>query len=488
MKVKWTVSGNIMLKHNETTIGNAFPDTVPLKGVKVKVSAREKLLGVWGPFNSWDEVFTNSNGFFKVEKEKDKSDRQFKIEVLFKDDTLKIYPENDGLITKITEGVTDLAGLKGDLLEDAIQLLLEQTSRIAFDVKWFKVLDEDKNDKDHKHGTINFGNLVFGDSSKADLDDYFAIKHAITWFVFKKVFDVINAFNSKCKFDDKKPVALKYPHDNKLISDKIEAPYSDPYNYVIFIIKNSTDNWFSVDTLIHELMHSWAYQHCSGEKSMAWQLLLHGSTHEGLQKKSFVAFHEGFAEWSSNRLTKMIFATDSDIYGDTTDTGLPFSRKFLKAKGIKNAGDIDKSEYGWISLFNILMTPDLHLYDFNGTSDYAAKLSSVAVPKGHICTSPALSFEEILSVFCENESKGYKKVLDKNEMNADDFLQRAKDITNLTSGQISAVKNLLDPSKTDKAVDKICLDPTPPKNTPPKDWKPPKDLQKPPIIRKKKTR
>ena len=71
-------------------------------------------------------------------------------------------------------------------------------------------------------------------------------------------------------------------------------------------------------------------------------------------------------------------------------------------------------------------------------------------------------------------------------MNADDFLQRAKDIHNLTSGQVSAVINLLDPSKSDKAVDKICLDPTPPKNTLPKDWKPPKDLKKSPIISNKK--
>ena len=49
MSEKWKVSGNIMLKHNDDTIGNTFPDIVPLKGVKVKVSAREKLLGVWGP-------------------------------------------------------------------------------------------------------------------------------------------------------------------------------------------------------------------------------------------------------------------------------------------------------------------------------------------------------------------------------------------------------------------------------------------------------
>ncbi len=485
MKDTWTVSGNIMLQHSDSTISKAFPSTVPLKGVSVKVSAREKLLGVWGPFNSWDTVTTDSNGAFKVTKEKDKSDRQFKIEVLFKDDSLKIYPENDGLISKIGETITDRGGWVIDKLEDAIQQLLEQTSRIAFDVKWFKVVDEDKNDKDHKQGNVNFGNLVFGGSNNAELNDFFAKRHAIVWFVIKQVLDVFKSFDTNCKFLDNKTIALKYPHDNKLIGDGIEAPYSDPFNYVIFVIKNSTDDWFTVDTILHELMHIWAYQHCSGEKSMAWQLLIHGSTHEGLQKKSFVAFHEGFAEWSSNRLTQIIFKTDSNIYGDTVDTGLPFSRTYLKGKKIKNESDIDKSEYGWISLFNILMTPDLHLYDFNSTTDNAVKLSSVSIPKGHVCSSPALKFENILSVFCEHEAKGYKKVLDKNEMNLDDFLNRAKSILSLTSGQIAAVKNLLDPSKTNNAVDKICLDPTPPKL--PKDWKPPKDLKEPPIISKKKT-
>lgn len=476
MKDTWTVSGNIMLQHNDSIIGKAFPSIVPLKGVQVKVSAREKLVGVWGPFNSWETVTTDSNGAFKVTKEKDKSDRQFKIEVLFKDDSLKIYPENDGLISKVTETITDQTGWAIDKLEDAIQQLLEQTSRIAFDVKWFKVVDEDKNDKDHKQGTVNFGNLVFGGSNNAELNDLFAKRHATVWFVIKQVFDVFNSFDTNCKFLDKKTIALKYPHDNKWISDKVEAPYSDPYNYVIFVVKNKLDDWFTVDTILHELMHIWAYQHCSGEKSMAWQLLIHNGTHDAIQKRSFVAFHEGFAEWANITLKQMIFAASSD-------TGLPFSRTYLKSKKVKNESEIDKSEYGWISLLNILMTPDLHLYNFNSTTDYAEKLSSVAIPKGHVCSSPALKFEDILTVFCEHESKGYKKVLDKNEMNLDDFLNRAKNILNLTSGQTTAVKNLLDPSKKNAAVDKICLDPTPPKL--PKDWKPPKDLKESPIRNKK---
>ena len=94
-----------------------FGSEVALEDLQVKVSAREKILGVWGPFNSWDTVSTKSDGSFEVKKDKDKSDRQFKIEVLFKDDTLKIYPENDGLWNTITEGFTDTFGLITDKVD-----------------------------------------------------------------------------------------------------------------------------------------------------------------------------------------------------------------------------------------------------------------------------------------------------------------------------------------------------------------------------------
>ncbi len=49
-------------------------------------------------------------------------------------------------------------------------------------------------------------------------------------------------------------------------------------------------------------MHAWAFQHSKGELGLAWQLLVHGTTHDGRQAKMWVAFHEGFAEWASNRL------------------------------------------------------------------------------------------------------------------------------------------------------------------------------------------
>jgi len=492
--ITWKIRGKIMLKHSNSTIRNTFPDIVPLKGIKVKVSAREKVV-VWGPFNSWDEVTTGSDGLFEVKKEKDKSHRQFKIEVLFKDDSLKIYPDNDGLLNKITEGLTDLAGdvlatmtrcnAVDDIVdstEDAIGQVFEQTSRIAYDVKWFKILDEEKNDTDHSHGTIDFGQFVFGNSTQEDLNDSIAIKHAIVWFVYKEVFSYINNLGSSVHFDNKKPVALKYPHDNPIINDNLEESYASPYNYVIFVIKNKKKDRFSVDTILHELMHIWAYQHCSKEKGMAWQLAINGGTHNGLQTKSFVAFHEGFAEWASNYLTKKIFGVDSTIYGGETDNGLPFSRFFLKKKKIKDENDIDKSEYGWISLFNILLfTSNLQLYDFNA-NDVHAELSFVTWPAEHVCSSPELSFEEILKIFVVHKSKGYEKVLKKREMNLVYFLQRTADIYGrVTSDHVSAIKNLLNPSKTDNAVDVICL-PSSKSKKKDNNWKTHKDSKGPPDV------
>jgi hypothetical protein len=481
-QVTWKVQGNILLEHKDSVIGNAFPDQVPLKGVKVRVSAREKILGVWGTFNSWDEDTTDENGFFSVKKEKDKSDRQFKIEVLFKDDSLKLYPDNDGFLNALTEFVTDLGGVISDYAEDAVQQLLEQTSRVAFDVKWFTILDEDKDDNDHEHGTIDFGNFVFNKDTGSDLNDNTAVKHAFAWFVIKQAFSVLNSFGTNRKFDDK-PVALKYPHDNPLIGDKIEAPYSDPYNYVIFVIRNSKDDWFSLDTVLHELMHIWAFQHCSGEKAMAWQLMIHGSTHENIQKKSFVAFHEGFADWAKDRLINIIFKKTDDKYI------LPYSRAYLKSKGVSGESELDKSEYAWNSLFNILITPNLHYYDFNNTtSNYAVKLKAIALTKDQVCSSPSLKFEDILSVFCAHESKGYKNVISKDEMNMDDFLKRTADIFSaMTNDHIDVLMNLLNPTKTNTAASVVCPVPSSSASATAaekkKDYKPTKDLHEEPVKR-----
>ncbi|MGH7574466.1 MAG: hypothetical protein ACREM1_04960 [Longimicrobiales bacterium] len=55
-------------------------------------------------------------GRFSSTKEKDKTPRHFRVRVMFKDADLKIYPPNDGLLSKLTEAVTGVNTVK-DLAE-----------------------------------------------------------------------------------------------------------------------------------------------------------------------------------------------------------------------------------------------------------------------------------------------------------------------------------------------------------------------------------
>jgi hypothetical protein len=134
------------------------------------------------------------------------------------------------------------------------------------------------------------------------------------------------------------------------------------------------------------------------------------------------------------------------------------------------------------------MTPNLHFYDFNSTSDHAEKLSAIALIEGVVCSSPELSFENILQVFTKHEGKGYKNLIEKSEMNLNDFLSRAQAISGkISNDHINAIKILLNPDKNTTAKEVICLAPS--KHTAPKkdDYHPPKDLHEPPVRLKSKS-
>ena len=157
----WKVKGELLLSPQLGDMREKFGTSVLLAGVPVKISAREKLAGVWGPWNKWEETTTGGKGKFSIELDKDKSDRQFKVEVLFKDDELKLYPENDGLWATLLEKFTGWNPIT-DYVEDALEQVLEQTTRLAYDVKWFTVYQEDKKDAKHSAGTVDLGSMTFG--------------------------------------------------------------------------------------------------------------------------------------------------------------------------------------------------------------------------------------------------------------------------------------------------------------------------------------
>ena len=110
----WTLKGRLLVRTQfpQLAASDGLKDdlagVVPLAGVRVRVRAKETNLDPTG-FGEWGEDVTDSSGYFKFSKQKDGSKRFFQVQVMFRDnDLLKIYPENDGVLSKACDLVTDL--------------------------------------------------------------------------------------------------------------------------------------------------------------------------------------------------------------------------------------------------------------------------------------------------------------------------------------------------------------------------------------------
>ncbi|HWP42523.1 MAG TPA: hypothetical protein VNO14_04760, partial [Blastocatellia bacterium] len=290
-KINWTLKGKILLRSQFPELAEKYGkdgDALPLEGVRVKVSAKE--FGLDPAWNEWGEDVTDKNGYFEIRKEKDKSKRLFRVRVMFKDnDLLKIYPDNNGLISQAFNTITDLipggpaVKVVNELKEELLEAALGAISRVNFDVDWITVHEDHGSDEKKGPGVVNFGDLTFKQGGREELGGTIQRRHADLWFLARKVMETLASYGPGLGFIEKKPIAIKYPHKSPFIGDGVETAYANPFNDMIFLIQNSETDNFDLQTVMHEMMHLWAYQHSSGETGLAWQLILHGSTHAGRQ-------------------------------------------------------------------------------------------------------------------------------------------------------------------------------------------------------------
>jgi hypothetical protein len=220
-----------------------------------------------------------------------------------------------------------------------------------------------------------------------------------------------------------------------------EESYANPITNHIYIEADDLDE----DTLVHELMHVWAYQHSTGEDGLAVELLANGSTH-GLVDESYVAFHEGFAEYAKDELL-------GALYGH--DTGLPYSREKLGAgiNGVplQTIARLQRHDDGWRSVFRTLTLSPLNLYDF--LDPYAGTLSSTYVVRrdlARVCDGiPGLDFADILLAFESNAGRGLPDDITTGEMTVEGFLERlAVTDTDMDDADADAFLELLKPGAT----------------------------------------
>lgn len=453
----WTVKGTLKVTHLLEELKDKYIASY-LKGVKVKVSAKEKVIGVWGTWNSWDTVETNANGEFSVSKEKNCDERRFKVEFKFDNDELHVID-------------------------------------YGWDTEWYTLKEESSGE--HKAGTTHFGDMTIP-SSLGD-ETNLARKQADIWVLYNKVFDQLASYGSSYKFTKK--VEVKYP-SNPLGKDN--GSYADPITQNVHIIKEDGNDDFRTDIMIHELMHIWAYQHVSGALGLATNLISTWDTHCTEQQSSIV-FHEAFAEFAMQKLANEMFA-GHDLFDahetlalnkDALQEGLNCWAYQTKILGIRNGfdpdgkdgsdvvdpftsiEDMEDHEFGWMSLFYTLTTPNLEDYSYTSTEATSKDLShtSTRIAKKTMlnqCASvTGYALKDILKVFLANSSAGYDKNLKGAEMNFTDFMTRAAKILNFTDKK-QAYLDLLNPAKTTDTQDVLCapiLAPTGSFNRPPKGGK-----------------
>lgn len=452
-KVNWTLKGKLMVRTQFPELaakyGNGGND-LPLEGVRVKVSAKE--FGADPTWDEWGEDITDANGNFEIRKEKDKSKRLFRVRVMFKDKSLKIYPENSGPLSQIFNSITDLIPggevikVVHELKEDLIEAALGSISRVTFDVDWITVHEDHGKDDKHEPSVVNFGNLIFRSGGAEELGGTIQRRHADIWCLSRKVMEKLESYGAGLGFIENKPIAIKYPHKSSLIGDGIEASYADPLNDTIFLIQNTQDDDFDLQTIMHEMMHLWAYQHSRGETGLAWQLIIHGSTHEGRQSKTWTAFHEAWAEFASNELYRRMFGEKATIYGGDTAERLPYTRAELKRSGMTSLSDLDHFEYGWMSIFNLLICNNVCDLDMNGSGTFAQP-TLTSTP---LCREAQISFADLLRVFRPHGTGAYDTDLPLSQMELNGLLNRlsAANPDEFSSSKREAYLKILDPAQT----------------------------------------
>lgn len=431
---KWTVTGKVKVAHLMPELQQAFGPSNGLAGIHVRLHARSNVLGAWGTWNSWGVIRTGSDGSFRFSEEHGSDRRQFKIEILFDSDALRIK-----------EGQETSIGLNSQGFPIDVDIDLS-------DKDWHLIHnDEDKGIQDgRKAGLIDLGDVM--------ITRTVVKKHADIWFLYNKIFSEMNSYGNDFAFGKK--ITLKYPMGVGNNSGS-SSSYCNPLNNNIYL----KEDQFNASTATHELFHAWAYFHCTGEDSMVWQLAKHQTTHQARENTTFVAFHEGFAEWVSYKVLEEI--TDGKVRNFLVSSAFdkphfPLSRKHIGAalaSSERFLANVDYTERGWHSLFNILT------YDALGSCNFDEADAIFALRLETTCPEAALrySLKQVLSIFLKNSNQGLNSELKKEEMNFMAFLNRAKLVLpGFTEEKVKQVKTYLDPNGKGNPRDFYCQKLSPP--------------------------
>lgn len=333
----------------------AMGATSPLEDVRVRVSARVRAPGAW--WKPWETVRTDEDGETGIIM-LDRScrpKREYRIRVMFRSDELEVRQGSAG--TPGTRKVRWYTIARGDLPTSS--------ETIDLDAEFAPGGDRALGDREPRH-------------------------HAEIWALYRKTIDHMEeTYGSRFAFENK--VKVKYPHTP--VFPNRRTSYANPTTKVVYLVRNdSVDAGENVGTMLHELMHIWAYQHSRGEGVLSSYFLTHGFETHGVVQNDAVAFHEAFAEYAEQVLQGEMLSRGNFPREPRTH---PWLRSY---DGATTAERVLRADQGWRHLFALMAEGDVWEYDFKAEQNRAPRSISLG-SFGDRCGVERLPFEELLRMF-----------------------------------------------------------------------------------------
>ena len=347
----WELSGCLQVRESLTGIG--VSNVRELAGVRVVISATTTGT-VW---SQWCDVRTGADGKFRCVLDKSDAMRRFKIEVFLEDDLLRVMRPRFLRAGK-EEGEAETAPI---------------------DV-W---KDESKRD----NGL--FGAITLDDAAAGN-DERNHARRAALWYVARHVQNNLAARDAWLGFN--KQLTIVHPSMMNTISTgnrvHIAADWRAPGNPS-----------YNITDVVHEVMHIWNYQHNHGV-AVNWVCGLFG-THNRQEPRN-IAFHEGFAQWASFALQRLLWARST--------TEAPYNRyKIANAADFRIAdlGEFEKKDDCVTGALHLLIYPHAERLLFGTrtsppgltTSSLAVDVAPDRISIAMTCPTSKLDFWDVLLAF-----------------------------------------------------------------------------------------
>jgi len=359
--MRWEISGRFQVWEDFTPPADTY-STRDLAGVRYEISTSTIRRGGWKKIRSG---FAGSNGGFSYDwNAPNEKHRRFRVRIYFDDDRLTVRPWR--------------------------LLSTEAKPLRSVDTPAYLV---HRDDEFRDSGPdADFGDLVITESDGPfDMGRKRVYRQAVIWYVMRTAQDALEGQDPWLGF-------------NKRL--RVICP-ADTHTWAGGNTVHLTPKYFNVNTLVHEAMHIWNYQHNHGTTNWLCSM---GKTH-GRQEKPNIAFHEGFASWAAQEIVTLLWRNDA------IKSQRPYNRKWLYDEHrLADLAELERNDDGVASALRLLTWPAAYRLRF-GTSEIApggeprtAQLLEESDVVGLDCASPPdFSVWELLSVFRADPDRGWAK-------------------------------------------------------------------------------